>query len=64
MDNRPPFVELVAATDAEMVAWLSELEGRPVTIVEVRRIEAQALRKLRRMLRERGLSAADLLPER
>jgi DNA-directed RNA polymerase sigma subunit (sigma70/sigma32) len=53
---------LVAATVEEVAAWLSIAEGRTVSIQEVRRIEAQALRKLRQALGERGLSATDLLP--
>jgi len=55
-------VEMTAATVEEVAAWLSAQEGRPVTIHEVRRIEVQALRKLRQMLQERGLTTGDLLP--
>lgn len=64
MRNRPQPFEMVAATVEEVAAWLSISEGREVTIQEVRRIEALALRKVRQSLRERGLSAAELLPER
>ena len=47
-----------------MAAWLSAMEGREVTVHEVRRIETQALRKLRMEFSRRGLSPAVLLPER
>ena len=64
MDERPQPVELLAATVEEVAAWLSFSEGREVTIHEVRRIEAQALRKLRLELQQRGLGVGALLPER
>jgi hypothetical protein len=64
MDSLSQHSELIAATEEEVAAWLSVSEGRPVAIHEVRRIEAQALRKLRRLLQARGLSASDLLPDR
>lgn len=51
----------VAASVEEVAAWLSVAEGRPVTVQEVRRIETQALRKLRQVLHERGYAMADLL---
>jgi len=55
---------MTVATVEEVAEWLSFAEGREVTIHEVRRIEAQALRKLRRMLQERGLGAGELLPDK
>lgn len=51
------------ATAEEIAAALSEEEGRPVTVHEVRRIEVTALRKLRRALQARGHTSANLLPE-
>ncbi|HPT49720.1 MAG TPA: hypothetical protein PKZ22_05905 [Accumulibacter sp.] len=56
--------EYMAASVEEVAAWLSAMEGREVTVHEVRRIEAQALRKLRMEFARRGLSPAVLLPER
>ena len=56
--------EYMAASVEEVAAWLSAMEGREVTVHEVRRIEAQALRKLRMEFSRRGLSPAVLLPER
>jgi len=64
MDTRPKSGELIEATVEEVAAWLSATEGRAVSIHEVRRIEAQALRKLRQEFMRRGLFPADLLPER
>lgn len=64
MDPRPTSADLVAATVEEVAAWLSAAEGRAVSIHEVRRIEAQALRKLRQEFGRRGLSPDALLPER
>lgn len=64
MDTRPQHGELIEATVEEVAAWLSATEGRAVSIHEVRRIEAQALRKLRMEFARRGLSPAVLLPER
>jgi DNA-directed RNA polymerase sigma subunit (sigma70/sigma32) len=56
--------EYLAASVEEVAAWLSAMEGRAVSIHEVRRIEAQALRKLRQEIARRGLTPAVLLPER
>lgn len=64
MDTRPKAGELIEATEEEVAAWLSATEGRVVSVHEVRRIEAQALRKLRMEFARRGLFPADLLPER
>lgn len=64
MNNSPQLSESVGASIEEVAEWLSVAEGRPVTIHEVRRIEAQALRKLRQRFRERGLFPANLLPDR
>lgn len=52
-----------AATEEEIAAALSEEEGRTVTVQEVRRIEHQAMRKLRLALQVRGHTSANLLPE-
>ena len=57
-------IEMTECTSEEVAAWLSEIEGCTVTVLEVRRIEAQALRKLRRALLGRGLALDDLLPGR
>jgi DNA-directed RNA polymerase sigma subunit (sigma70/sigma32) len=64
MDTRPKAEEPAEATVEEVAAWLSATEGRAVSIHEVRRIEAQALRKLRQEFTRRGLFPADLLPDR
>lgn len=56
--------EYMAASVEEVAAWLSAMEGRKVSVHEVRRIEAQALRKLRMEFARRGLSPAVLLPGR
>ena len=62
MDEQP--AEAVeSATEEEVAAELSRVEGRAVSVEEVRRIEFMALRKLRRMLAARGLTAGNLLPE-
>jgi hypothetical protein len=55
--------EPIEATVEEVAAWLSAMEGRAISIHEVRRIEVQALRKLRREFARRGLYPAVLLPE-
>jgi DNA-directed RNA polymerase sigma subunit (sigma70/sigma32) len=47
-------------TTEEVAAALSLDEGRPVTILENRKIECQALRKIRSALARRGLRADDL----
>lgn len=53
---------MVELTQEETAAALSFQEGRTVTVQEVRQIECQALRKLRRELLRRGLHDADLSP--
>lgn len=55
--------ETFVATVEEVAEHLSEFEGRPVSVHEVRAVEFRALRKLRQKLQERGLSLDDLLPE-
>ncbi len=51
-------------TEDEVAAQLSQEEGRPVSVNEVRRITGRALRKLRTVLEiERGLCLGDLLPD-
>ena len=55
-------MEFPAATVEEVAEHLSFVEGRQVSIAEVRCIEVQALRKLRHVLRRRGITLADLLP--
>lgn len=54
-------VELTECTIEEVAARLSEVEGCTVTVLDVRRIEAQAFRKLRAELSRRGLMVFDLL---
>lgn len=51
----------IEATVEEVAAWLSAEEGRPVSINEVRRVEFQALRKLRRAFAARGMGPRDLV---
>lgn len=58
-----PVETLDTATTEEVAGELSRIEGRPVSVGEVRRIEAAAVRKLRRILASRGLTLANLLPE-
>lgn len=53
---------LTECTSEEVAAWLSIQEGCTVTVLDVRRIEAQALRKLRNALHGRGLTLDDLDP--
>ena len=55
---------LTECTIEEVAARLSEIEGCAVTVLDVRRIEAQALRKLRSAMVRRGLRIDDLLPGR
>ena len=56
--------EYMAASVEEVATWLSAMEDREVTVHEVRRIEAQARRKLRIEFARRGLSPTVLLLER
>lgn len=56
--------EMTDRSAEEVAAWLSEIEGCTVTVLDVRRIEAQALRKLRSALHGRGLTFDDLEPGR
>lgn len=56
--------EITEATTEEVAAELSRIEGRPVTVEEVRRIEVAAVRKLRKIFTSRGLTIANLLPDR
>jgi len=51
-------------TEQEIAARLSAEEGRVITVVEIYRIECQALRKLRRTLDDRGIGYDDLQPVR
>ena len=55
-------VEVTVATVEEVAERLSAQEGRPVSVEEVRCIEAGAFRKLRKMLAAMGLTSANLLP--
>lgn len=55
-------VELIDKTIEEVAAAMSQEEGHPVTVLEVRRLECQALRKLRRELERRGLTPEVLIP--
>ena len=59
---KPVAIEMTTHTVEEVAAWLSACEGKPVTVEQVRMIEAQALRKLRRLLVGLGMGAGDLLP--
>ncbi|WP_301101098.1 hypothetical protein [Propionivibrio sp.] len=61
---QPKASEGFAHTAEEVAAWLSAQEGRTVTIVDVWKIEAQALRKLRAEFARRRMSSRDLLPDR
>lgn len=47
-------------TEEEVAVALSVEEGREVTVREIRRIEAKAMRKLRQVMRLRGLTFDDL----
>lgn len=58
-----PVETLDTATTEEVAAELSRIEGRPVSVEEVRRIEAAAVRKLRKIFTSRGLTLVNLLPE-
>lgn len=51
-----------SATAEEVAAALSMEEGRPVSVEEIRRIEAGAMRKVRKILSALGLTPANLLP--
>lgn len=55
-------VEMTVATAEEVAEHLSLQEGSPVSAEEVRRIEAGAFRKLRKILAALGLTPANLLP--
>lgn len=46
----------------EVASALSSEEGRKVSVQEIRKLEAMAFRKLRRVLQRRGLSAELLVP--
>ncbi|HJV76573.1 MAG TPA: hypothetical protein VJ654_20335 [Noviherbaspirillum sp.] len=52
----------IGASVEEVAEWLSAAEGREVTVQEVYRIEAQAMRKVLRALLARGITLRDLLP--
>lgn len=54
---------MTVATVEEVAERLSAQEGRQVSVGEVRRIEAGAMRKLRKMLPALGLTPANLLPD-
>ncbi len=54
---------MTVATAEEVAERLSVQEGRAVSVEEVRRIEACAMRKVRKMLSSMGLTSANLLPE-
>lgn len=55
-------IEKPAASEEEVAAYLSESEGRPVSVLEIRRIEYQALRKMRKEIIRRGFSFETLSP--
>jgi len=60
MDDTIPLALQSEKTDEEVAAILTAEEGRPVSLHEVRRIEARALRKLRRALLARGMTYENL----
>lgn len=55
--------EMVACTMEEVAKMMSMQEGRPVTVGECRKLECQALRKLRAVLRDKGIEPEDIIPE-
>jgi len=60
----PESITWYGCTVEEAAAILTEEEGRVVTVQEVRMLEAQGLRKLRKVLAARGLRFVDLVPSR
>ena len=54
----------IEATEEDVAEALSDEEGREVSVIEVGRVTAQALRKLRQAFARRGLSHGDLMPDR
>lgn len=64
MDTHAQSVESGAhdcMSDEEIAQQLSEDEGKPVSVVEVRRLLFQGMRKLRSALIRRGLTCDNLL---
>lgn len=55
--------QIVDCSIEEVAERLSLQEGRPVTVAECRKLECQALRKLRAELSRRGLSFEALIPK-
>lgn len=55
--------EMVECTMEEVAERLSFQEGRKVTVAECRKIECLALRKIRVLLRERGIEPQDIIPD-
>lgn len=55
-------ISLVDQSIEEVAKALSREEGRQVTMDEIRRLEFQAMRKLRRELERRGLTAELIMP--
>ncbi len=53
---------MVECTMEEVAERLSFQEGRTVTVAECRKIECHALRKIRSLLRERGIEPQDIIP--
>lgn len=58
--TRPPTTPYHDMSEEEVAAVLTAEEGREVTVREIRRIEAKAMRKLRQVMRLRGLTFDDL----
>jgi hypothetical protein len=56
VSSRPPTTPYHDMSEEEVAAVLSAEEGREVTVREIRRIEAKAMRKLRQVMRLRGLT--------
>jgi DNA-directed RNA polymerase sigma subunit (sigma70/sigma32) len=54
--TRPPTTPYHDMSEEEVAAALTAEEGREVTVREIRRIEAKAMRKLRQVMRLRGLT--------
>lgn len=55
-ESSPPKTPYHNMSQEEVAAVLSAEEGREVTVKEVRWLEAKALRKLRQVMRIRGLT--------
>jgi hypothetical protein len=61
--TREPDQQVVECSMDEVAERLSAQEGRTVTVAECRKLECQALRKLRAELSRRGLVFDVLIPK-